>query len=514
MLKTGPEAKEALIEGINIVANAVKTTMGAEGKTVIIRNKMGFNPHVTKDGVTVAESIELEDEYQELGARIAKAAARRTVDLVGDGTTTSTVIIQELVNKGVEKLAEQGISHVELREGMEIASQDIKSAIHSLKKTVGDKEAEQIATISANNDPVLGKIIADLYKKIGPDGTVDVQEGIASDTTVDYIEGMSLDRGWALPHFITDNNTMTAVLEDTYVLIFDGKISSLPEIVEHVRRAQSEGLPLLIFADDVDEQVMTMLAKSKIQGTFKVLVCMNPDFGVNRTKILEDLAVFTGGTVFTPKFSTSVELGFAKKVIADKDRTVVIAPDTNSEAIAQRVETLSQQVVNSDDKNEIDKLNKRLSNLRNAVAVITVGGMNDLEVKERKDRIDDAVSAVKSALEGGYVAGGGSTLLYISKYKMRTKLKGGQKEGYALMKEAIQKPFEQILLNAGLDKEKYAKLINKYGKGVNVKSRKIENLLDKGIIDSAKVVEVSLESAKSVAYLILQTDCIISGKGL
>lgn len=514
MLKIGTEAKEALITGINTVADAVKTTMGAEGKTVIIRNKMGFGPHVTKDGVTVAEAIELEDEYQELGAKLVKTSARRTVDTVGDGTTTATVIMQELVNKGVAKLAEQGVSHVELREGMEIAVNDIKSALKSLKKNVGDKEAEQIATVSANNDPVLGKIIADLYKKIGPDGTVDVQEGVARDTTVDYIEGMSLDRGWSLPHFITDNSTMTAVLEDAYVLIFDGKISSLPEIIEHVRKAQAEGLPLLIFADDVDEQVMTMLAKSKLQGTFKVLVCINPDFGANRTKILEDLAIFTGATVFTPKFSTEVTLGIAKKVISDKDRTVVIAPDTDQAPLAERIELLTQQIANTEDKNDLSKLTKRLSNLRNSVAVVTVGGMNDMEVRERKDRIDDAVSAVKSALEGGFVSGGGSTLLYISKYKMRTKLKGGQKEGYQLMKDAIQKPFEQILINAGLEKDKYVKVLNKYGKGVNVKTRKIENLLDKGIIDSAKVVEVSLESAKSVAYLVLQTDCLISGKGL
>lgn len=513
MLQIGKEAKESLVRGINTVADAVKTTMGAEGKTVIIRNKMGFNPHVTKDGVTVAESIELEDEYEELGAKLIKSAARRTVDMVGDGTTTSTVITQELVNKGLEKL-ENGMSHVELREGMQIGLQDVITALHSLKKSVHEKEIKQIATISANNDHVLGGIIADIYKKIGSEGTIDVQEGVSKDTDVAYIEGMSLDRGWALPHFVTDEHTMTAMMEDVLVMIYDGKINAVTDVAASVRRAQAEGKGLLIFAEDIDESVMTMLVKSKMQGTFRVVACMNPDFGTNRTNILNDLAVFTSAEVFTPKFSTEVKLGFAKKIIADKQRTVVIVEDTNTAELNERIATISQQIQNTDDVVDLDKLNKRLANLKNSVAVVTVGGMNGLEVKERKDRIDDAVSAVKSALEGGFVAGGGSTLLFISKYRMRRTLKGGQKDGYSLIKEAIQKPFEQILLNAGLEKDKYSRKVSKYGKGVNVKTRKVENLLEKGVIDSAKVVEVSLENANSIACLVLQTDCLISGKGL
>lgn len=512
MLKLGAEAKEALINGINTVSNAVKTTMGAEGKTVIIENKMGFKPHITKDGVTVAESIHLEDAYEEMGAKLIKEAARRTVDLVGDGTTTATVITQELINKGVEKL-DSGVSHVELREGISIGLEDINTALRSLKKNVNDKEVKQIATISANNDEVIGGIIAELYKKIGVEGTVDVQEGITKDTTVDYIEGMSIDRGWSLPHFITDHSTGTAVLEDTYVLIVDGKINAVTDIAEYVRKAQTEGKGLLIFAEDVDEGVMTMLVKSKMQGTFRISVSMNPDFGVNRTNILEDLAIFTGAKVFSPKFSEKAVLGHASKAISDKNRTVIIC-DSQSEDLVERIEVLKSQVENTTDTIDKDKLSKRLSNLRNAVAIVTVGGVTDLEVKEKKDRIDDAVSAVKSALEGGYVAGGGSTLLYISKYKMKKKLKGGQKEGYELIKAAIQKPFEQILANAGMDKEKYEARLRVYGQGINVKTRKVENLLEKGVIDSAKVVQVSLENATSVASLVLQTDCLITSAGL
>lgn len=512
MLKLGKEARDPLVRGINTVSNAVKTTMGAEGKTVIIENKMGFKPHITKDGVTVAESIHLEDAYEEMGAKLIKEAARRTVDLVGDGTTTATVITQELINKGIEKL-DAGVSHVELREGMAVALEDVKVALKALKKDVKEKEVKQIATISANNDDVIGGIIADVYKKIGVDGTVDVQEGIAKDTTVNYIEGMSLDRGWSLPHFITDSGTATAELIDTYILIYDGKINAVSDIAEHVRKAQAEGKGLHIFAEDLDEGVMTMLVKSKLQGTFRVSVTMNPDFGANRTSILEDLAIFTGAEVFTPKFSSKVVLGYAAKTISDKARTVVIC-DSQSENLVQRIEDLQQQVTNTEDIVDKGKLIKRLSNLRNAVAIVTVGGVTDLEVREKKDRIDDAVSAVKSALKGGYVAGGGSTLLFISKYKMKRKLKGGRKDGYELVKAAIQKPFEQILANAGLDKDKYEPRLRVYGKGINVKTRKVENLLERGVIDSAKVVEVSLENANSVASLVLQTDCVITSAGL
>jgi len=512
ILKLGLEAKEALVEGINTVSNAVKTTMGAEGKTVIIENKMGFKPHITKDGVTVAESIHLNDPYQEMGAKLIKEAARRTVDLVGDGTTTATVITQELINKGIEKL-DLGVSQVELREGINIALEDIKLALTKLKKEVNQKEIQQIASISANNDNHLGDIIANLYEKIGPEGTVDVQEGITKDTTVDYIEGMSIDRGWALPHFITDQSTGSAIIEDCYILIFDGKISSVGDVAEQVREAQSTGKGLLIFAEDVDEGVMGMLVKSKMQGTFRVSVSMNPDFGVNRTNILEDLAIFTGTEVYNPKFSSKPLLGYASKVISDKTRTVIISED-RSEALAKRIDSIKEQLDNTTDVIDKDKLEKRLSNLKNAVAIVTVGGVTDLEVKEKKDRIDDAVSAVKSALEGGFVSGGGSTLLYISKYKMKTKLKGGQKEGYDLLKQAIRAPFGQILANAGMDSEKYEPRIRVYGHGVNVKSRKVENLLDKGVIDSAKVVQVSLENATSVASLVLQTDCLITNTGL
>ena len=511
-LKTGKEAKKALIAGANITADAVKVTMGAEGKLAIIRNKMGFAPHVTKDGVTVAESIELEDDFEELGAKAIKETARKTVDLVGDGTTTATVIAQYLLNEGFDKL-EQEISHVELREGMAIAVSDVKEALSKLKKNAGYEETKQIATISANNDEKLGQLIADVYAKIGVEGKIDVQEGATKDTNVNYIEGLSIERGWSLPHFITDQSNMTVVLEDAYVFIYDGKVNSVSDIAEPIREAQAKGKSIMLFAEDVDEAVMAVLVRGKLEGTFNLSVTINPDFGINRTNILEDLAIFTNGEVYNPKFPTALKLGSAKKVISEKERTVII-PNETGERLEERLEVLNSQIENTEDKIDKAKLVSRLQNLRNAVAIITVGGVTASEVKEKKDRIDDAVNAVKSAIESGYVSGGGSTLLYISKYKMKRKLRNGQKEGYNLIKQAIRKPFEQILTNAGLKKEDFEPKIKQYGRGVNVKARKIQNLLDKGIIDSAKVLEVALENANAVASIVLQTDCVITNTGL
>lgn len=511
-LKTGVEAKKALIIGANIAADAVKVTMGAEGKLAIIRNKMGFAPHVTKDGVTVAEAIELEDDFEELGAKAIKETARKTVDLVGDGTTTATVIAQYLLNEGFKKL-EDGVSHVELREGMELAVNDVREALKKLKKTAGYEETKQIATISANNDEKLGQLIADVYAKIGVEGKVDVQEGATRDTNVNYIEGLSIERGWALPHFITDQSNMTAVLEDAAILIYDGKINSVADVAEPIRQAQAKGKAIMIFAEDVEESVMAVFVRGKLEGTFNLSVTINPDFGINRTNILQDLAAFTNGEVYDPKIKGEIKLGNAKKIISEKDRTIII-PNEKGSGLDARIEILNSQIANTDDKIDKAKLVSRLQNLRNAVAIITVGGVTASEVKEKKDRIDDAVSAVKSAIEGGYVSGGGSTLLYISKYKMKRKLRNGQKDGYNLIKQAIRKPFEQILTNAGLKTENFEPKLKQYGRGVNVRTRKIQNLLDKGIIDSAKVLEVALENANAVASIVLQTDCVITNTGL
>ena len=334
-LKTGVEAKKALITGANIAADAVKVTMGAEGKLAIIRNKMGFAPHVTKDGVTVAEAIELEDDFEELGAKAIKETARKTVDAVGDGTTTATVIAQYLLNNGFEKL-EQEISHVELREGMAIAVSDVKEALKKLKKNAGYEETKQIATISANNDEKLGQLIADVYARIGVDGKVDVQEGATKDTNVNYIEGLSIERGWSLPHFITDQSNMTAVLEDANILIYDGKISSVANVADAIRESQAKGKAIMIFAEDVEESVMAVLVRGKLEGTFNLSVTINPDFGLNRTNILEDLAIFTGGEVFNPKFPSELKLGSAKKIISEKERTVII-PNQKGERLDERI---------------------------------------------------------------------------------------------------------------------------------------------------------------------------------
>lgn len=513
-VKIGKEAKESLLRGVNAVADAVKVTMGGEGKTVIIRNKMGFGHDITKDGFKVAQSVEVDNTFDELGASLIRAASQKTVDLCGDGTTTSTVITQELVNEGV-KLLEQEVSHVDIREGMEIAFEEIVEKLNKLKKPTTYKKTVQIGTVSANGDTNIGKLVADIYKKIGTDSVIDVKDGYTRETTVEYTEGLSLNRGWALPYFCTDLNSMKAEYENAKILIYNGEIKSNDQIAEYLRDCMSTATPLVIVANDVAEPVMEALAKTKMQGSFSVLVCISPDFGNNRDLVLEDLAVFTGAIVGIPAMKQRPVLGAVKKITADKDTTVVIVENNETQAILDREKQLLAQIESTQDKFEKVKIKKRLSNLKNAVAIISVGGNNEMDIKEKKDRVDDCIGAVKSAIKSGYVAGGGATLLHISNEMfvgVRTNLTLGQMQGYELMKQAIQKPFEQILLNANLKKENFN--LETYGYGVNVKTKKVEDLLEKGIIDSAEVVEVALESAKSVANLVLQTDCLISGEGL
>jgi len=516
LIKLNNEAKQALKEGIEVVASAVKTTMGAEGKTVIIRNKMGFRNHITKDGVTVAESIMQDDDFREMGGQLLKEAARRTVDLVGDGTTTTSVLTEFLVKNALEVLefAPQ-TSHVEFIEGMNIAFKEVQKNLHKLTKKVGEKEMFQIATISANNDPVIGKVVADTFIKVGNEGTIDIQEGISRDTTTEFIEGMSIERGWSIPHFITEQSTMTVTLENAKVLIYDGPIKSINDIAPIVRECQANGNSLFIVAEDVDEGVMATLAKSKMQGTLNVSVTLSPDFGLNRTNILEDLAAFTSGEVFSTKTSTAVKLGLAKKILSDKNRTVFICEGV-SEEVEKRATDLKAQIEVAADQFDKAKLTKRLSNLKNTVAIIYVGGVTESEVKEKKDRIEDAVHAVRSSVDGGFVSGGGSTYKHIAEFRMKqiNKLTGAKSLGYNNVVSAIHMPFVQILSNASMNSSAFNTSTKRLGFGVNVKTRRVENLLKSGIIDSTKVLEVALENAISVATLVIKTDCLISDNGL
>jgi len=377
-------------------------------------------------------------------------------------------------------------------------------------------------------------LVADIYRKIGVESVIEVKEGYSRETFVTYTEGLSLDRGWALPYFCTDFDSMKAEIEDAKILIFNGDLQTADQIAEHMRACRAVNQPLVIIANDISTGLMEQLAKLKMEGTFRVLACISPDFGRNRDLILEDLAIYTGGVEEIPALKQKAVLGSIKKITADKDKTVIVVENRETEKILERESQLSEQLELTEDKFEKIKIKKRLSNLKNAVAIISVGGNNEMEVKERKDRVDDSVEAVKSAIKGGYVAGGGATLYYISQ-QMKPIKKGwwrrffehfldadilenldGKELGYELLRQSIQKPFQQILLNANLSKESFSEILSEeqYGIGVNVKTRKIEDLLEQGIIDSALVVEVSLESAKNVANLVLQTDCLISGGGL
>ncbi len=525
-MKFNKEAKKSLRKGVNRVVNAVKVTAGAEGKLVFIENKMGFPPQPTKDGVTVVNAVIDEDRYEAFGANAIKQAANLTVDKEGDGTTATSVIAGALINSGLDVLENTNISHVELKEGMQMALEDVKSSLNFLKTNIKtDDRMIQIASISANNDAELGELIASVYKKVGVDSTIEVREGMTSETTTNYVEGICLERGYAVPHFCNDFNKGTCELENAYVLIYNGEIKTTNEVQEYVVEALTKGKPLLIIADDVQEAVMASFVKLKMGGNLQVCISISPDFGVNRENILKDLAIATGASVFNPKFPEPVQLGFAKKVIAFSNKTVVLS-EGNEEAIDARIEEIKEKIKTAD-KFEIDKYKKRVSNLKSALAEIIVGGTSDMDIKEKKDRVDDAVASLRSALIGGYVAGGGSTLFYIANNDMKRNLKGGQYYGYKIVKEAIQKPFYQILENAGIEvktamidsilapsRVNISKVYKDYGVGVNVKTRKVENMFSSGIIDSARVIETAVENAVNVSYTIFSTDVLILSESL
>lgn len=516
MIKTGKEAKQALIAGIDNVANAVKTTMGAEGRTAVIRDKMGFQDLITKDGYTVARSIESDDLFEELGGRMIKSVSEKTVNEVGDGTTTATVIAQYLVNEGIQFL-EAGYSHVQFREGMQDALEDVLECIQDLKSEVGQEEIRQIGTISGNNDPEIGEIASQVFARIGDIGSVEIRDGYDKTTEVTFIDGMTFERGWSLPQFINEPKTSSVILDKVSILIFDGKILAIKDIGEQISKSLGENKSLLILAEDVDQQVMSTLVKHRLETNLKINVCMLPDFGQNRANILEDLAIFTGAKVHNPLYNNGeIVMGFAERIISDKDQTTVIVGDSNSEPVKQRIQVLEEQIELTTDLIDKSKIEKRLANLRNALAVVHVGGTNEYDMAERKDRIDDAIKAVKSSLKGGFVSGGGSTLLYINLFEIDVKNTNNDSynAGYNLVRNSLLIPFRQILENAGMDASKYTDKIKEYGDGVNVRTRKVENLLKTGVIDSARVVESALQNAVNVATTVLQTDVLITGNGL
>ena len=515
-IKFGPDARHQLVEGIDKLADAVISTLGPNGRNVVIANEQGY-PQSTKDGVTVAKSITLTDEVEEVGASMVKQAAIKTADVAGDGTTTSTLLAREMVKAGLQHL-NNGANAVEIKRGIDRAVNEI---VWSLRKNAeeisSEDQLEQIATISSNNDPETGKLIATAMDKVGRDGVVHIEESKTGETYLETVEGMQFDRGYKSHYFVTDNNTMSCGLDNPYILVADERFTQVKELLPILEGVSNTNRSLLIIAEDIDQEALATLIVNKARGTLKVAAVKAPDFGDRRKLILEDIATMTGGQVFSKQKAMKLDkfswewFGEARTVNITKDQTTIIDGKGSVDAVQTRIEELQKQIEQAQTPFEIEKLQERLAKFTGGVAIIHVGGLTESEMGERKDRVDDALHATKAAIEEGIVPGGGSALLYARESIEVSDI------GSGIVYQACGKPFEQILTNAGYSSAE-SQMIGKYQlvdsgndiwTGYNLKTESIVDMKEAGIIDPAKVTRTALESASSVAGTILLTECVV-----
>jgi len=511
----GSTARENLVKGIDILANAVVSTLGPNGRNVVIANEQGA-PQSTKDGVTVAKSITLKNPEQELGVQLVKQAAIKTAEKAGDGTTTSTLLAREMVKAGLNALNNDE-NAVQIKRDIDVA---VKQVVTNLRTQIsedisGEEQLEQIATISANNDPETGKLIATAIDKVGMEGVVHIEESRTGETYLETVEGMQFDRGYKSPYFVTNNNTMTATLDNPLILIADQTITQVKELLPVLEAVSSQAKSLLIIAEDIDQEALATLIVNKMRGTMKVCAVKAPDFGDRRKLVLEDIAITTGGVVFDKQKGMKLDkfswewFGEARTVTVGKEQTTIVDGKGTVEAIETRIEELQQQIDKSETPFETEKLQERLSKFVGGVAVIHVGGNTETEMKEKKDRVDDALHATKAAIEEGIVPGGGMALLYASQ-----DIKSDS-TGASIVKKACRKPFNQILVNAGYDSTQAeilsAKLVTqgKTWDGYNIKTEEIVDMKEAGIIDPTKVARAALQNAASVAGTVLLTECTV-----
>ena len=511
----GSTARENLVKGIDILADAVVSTLGPNGRNVVISNPQGV-PQSTKDGVTVAKSITLPDPNQELGVQLVKQAAIKTAEKAGDGTTTSTLLAREMVKAGLNALNNDE-NAVQIKRDIDVA---VKQVVTNLRTQIsedisGEEQLEQIATISANNDPETGKLIATAIDKVGMEGVVHIEESRTGETYLETVEGMQFDRGYKSPYFVTNNNTMTATLDNPLILIADQTITQVKELLPVLEAVSSQAKSLLIIAEDIDQEALATLIVNKMRGTMKVCAVKAPDFGDRRKLVLEDIAITTGGVVFDKQKGMKLDkfswewFGEARTVTVGKEQTTIVDGKGTVEAIETRIEELQQQIDKSETPFETEKLQERLSKFVGGVAVIHVGGNTETEMKEKKDRVDDALHATKAAIEEGIVPGGGMALLYASQ-----NIKSDS-TGASIVKKACRKPFNQILVNAGYDNTQAeilsAKLVTqgKTWDGYNIKTEEIVDMKEAGIIDPTKVARAALQNAASVAGTVLLTECTV-----
>ena len=518
-IKFDIEARDALKRGVDALANAVKVTLGPKGRNVVIDKKFG-SPTITKDGVTVAKEIELEDAVENMGAQMVKEVASKTADIAGDGTTTATVLAQEIVSTGLKNVA-AGANPMDLKRGIDKA---VKAVVNELQKQsieVGDNlnKIEQVASISANNDNAIGALIAEAMAKVKKEGVITVEEAKGTDTTVEVVEGMQFDRGYLSPYFVTNAEKMEAELDNPFILIYDKKISNMKDVLPILEQTTQSGRPILIIAEDVDGEALATLVVNKIRGSLKIAAVKAPGFGDRRKAMLEDIAILTGGTVISEERGFKLEnttlemLGETDKIVIDKDNTTVVNGKGEKDAITLRVNQIKAQMESTTSDYDREKLQERLAKLAGGVAVLYVGAASEVEMKEKKDRVDDALHATRAAVEEGIVPGGGVALVRAAKALNSIKAENeDEKTGVQIITKAIEAPIRQIVANAGGEGAVIVSKIQE-GKadfGYNAKTDTFEHMLEAGIIDPTKVTRVALENAASVAAMLLTTECVLA----
>jgi len=515
------DARDQLKKGVDELANAVKVTLGPKGRNVIIEKKFGA-PHITKDGVTVAKEIELEDPFQNLGAQLVKEVASKTGDDAGDGTTTATVLAQSIVSVGMKNVA-AGANPMDLKRGIDKAVAEVVKSIAAQAKVVGENydQIEQVASISANNDAVIGKLIADAMRKVSKDGVITIEEAKGTDTNIEVVEGMQFDRGYISPYFITNTEKMEVEMEKPYILIHDKKISNLKELLPILEPAVQSGRPLLVIAEDVDSDALTTLVVNRLRASLKICAVKAPGFGDRRKEMLEDIAILTGGVVISEEKGIKLEqatlemLGTADKVTVNKDNTVIVNGAGSKEAIANRVAQIKAQIASTTSDYDREKLQERLAKLAGGVAVLYVGAASEVEMKEKKDRVDDALCATRAAIEEGIVPGGGVAYIRaIDSLKAIKATNDDEQTGIEIIKRAIEEPLRQIVFNAGKEGAVVVQKVleGKDDFGYNAQTDKYENFFAAGVVDPAKVCRVALENAASIAGMFLTTECVITEK--
>ena len=515
------DARTKMKRGVDILANAVKVTLGPKGRNVVLEKKFGASA-ITKDGVSVAKEIELEDPIENMGAQMVKEVASKTADIAGDGTTTATVLAQAIIQEGLKNVA-AGANPMDIKKGIDKAVTTIVASIREQSQPVGidARKITQVATISANNDETIGKLIAEAFEKVGREGVITVEEARGTETTVDVVKGMQFDRGYISPYFVTNSEKMQTVLENPYVLLYDKKISVMKDLIPVLEKIAQSGRPLLIIAEDLDGEALATLVVNKLRGILKVAAVKAPGFGDRRKEMLQDIAVLTEGKLISEEQGFKLEnadlsfLGSAESVTIDKDNTTIVGGKGNREEIDARVKQIRAQMENSTSDYDKEKLQERLAKLAGGVAVLYVGAATEVEMKEKKDRVDDALHATRAAVEEGIVPGGGIT--YIRSIDVLESLKGSNEDeqtGIAIVKRAVEEPLRQIVRNCGLEGSIVVQKVRegKNDYGFNARTEQYEPLLEAGVIDPAKVTRIAIENAASIAGMLLTTECVISNK--